>query len=115
MQSSQDGNGGNGALLPSLMRLRLLGRPGSLLFLGDHLLGFLLPFQLLLDEVELLMPLLPELLSRCLASNSLPMTKALFSLRRSRSKSLCSRCRAFQISLYWSSSLFFSYRYSIDI
>jgi hypothetical protein len=67
MQSSQDGNGGNGALLPSLMRLRLLGRPGSLLFLGDHLLGFLLPFQLLLDEVELLMPLLPELLSQVLS------------------------------------------------
>ena len=67
MQSGQDGNGGNGALLPSLMRLRLLGRPGSLLFLGDHLLGFLLPFQLLLDEVELLMPLLPELLSQVLS------------------------------------------------
>ena len=67
MQSSQDGNGGNGALLPSLMRLRLLGRPGSLLFLGDRLLGFLLPFQLLLDEVELLMPLLPELLRQVLS------------------------------------------------
>ena len=30
-------------------------------------LGFLLPFQLLLDEVELLMPLLPELLSQVLS------------------------------------------------
>jgi hypothetical protein len=48
------------------MRLRLLGRPSSLLFLGVHLLGFLLPFQLLLDEVELLMLLLPELLSQVL-------------------------------------------------
>src|SRR4029079_15666354 len=43
------------------------------------------------------------------------MTKALFSLRRIRSKALCSRSRAFQISLYSSSSLFFSYRYSTDI
>src|SRR4029077_17705209 len=51
---------------PLAQRFRLLGRPSSLLFLGDHLLGFLLPFQLLLDEVELLMPLLPELLSQVL-------------------------------------------------
>ena len=42
MQSSQDGNGGNGALLPSLMRLRLLGRPGSLLFLGDVVVALFL-------------------------------------------------------------------------
>ena len=34
---------------------------------GVHLLGFRLPFQLLLDEVELLILLLPELLSQVLS------------------------------------------------
>jgi hypothetical protein len=41
----------------------VLGRPGILLFLGVELLGFLLPFQLFVNEVELLIFLRPELLS----------------------------------------------------
>jgi hypothetical protein len=41
----------------------VLGRPGILLFLCVDLLGFLLPFQLLANEVELLIFLRPELLS----------------------------------------------------
>ena len=41
----------------------VLGRPGILLFLGVDLLGFLLPFQLLVNEVELLIFLRPDLLS----------------------------------------------------
>jgi hypothetical protein len=43
--------------------ISVLGRPGILLFLGVDLLGFLLPFQLLANEGELLILLLPELLS----------------------------------------------------
>jgi hypothetical protein len=48
---------------PSAAELSVLGRPGILLFLGVDLLGFLLPFQLLVNEVELLIFLRPELLS----------------------------------------------------
>ena len=50
---------------PSAARgeVSVLGRPGILLFLGVDLLGFLLPFQLLVNEVELLIFLRPELLS----------------------------------------------------
>jgi len=45
----------------------VLGRPGILLLLGVDLLGFHLPFQLLVNEGEQLMFLLPELLSQVLS------------------------------------------------